>query len=357
MRTRLLVFLVAFLAALTPTAPAGAQVEREPVDFDYVAGLDELTDDHARVLRLYWAAFDRVPDVGGALFWIDRFERCQPFLDIAAFFAASPEFIDTYGELDDAGFVEVIYRNVLDRDPDAGGRAFWEARLADGASRARVLADFSWSEEFTANHPLPSDGVPGRRCIGSGGPTDGERARSFTPTEWVPFAAVNGVTLRQPSAVVELIGYHQSNHDGAQRLLPLAGSSAWTTLDDRGRDTDRRGAADIVVHPLTEIRSPVTGTVVRAGGYTLYCDYRDDYVVIDPDDRPGYEVKVLHIDGVQVRAGDRVIAGETVLAPSARRLPFASQVDRLTGQPAWPHVHIEVVDPTIPDRPSTGGGC
>ena len=58
-----------------------------------------------------------------------------------------------------------------------------------------------------------------------------------------------------------------------------------------------------------------------------------------------------------VRAGNRVVAGQTVLAPRATQLPFESQVDEVrTADPAWPHVHIEVVDPTIPDRP-TGPGC
>ena len=55
--------------------------------------------------------------------------------------------------------------------------------------------------------------------------------------------------------------------------------------------------------------------------------------------------------------GERVTAGETVLAPGPTQLPFESQVDELrTVDPAWPHVHIEVVDPSIPDRP-TPGGC
>ena len=31
--------------------------------------------------------------------------------------------------------------------------------------------------------------------------------------------------------------------------------------------------------------------------------------MIEPDERPGWEVKILHIDGVAVRAGDRVLAG------------------------------------------------
>jgi hypothetical protein len=95
--------------------------------------------------------------------------------------------------------------------------------------------------------------------------------------------------------------------------------------------------------------------VKRAGTYTLYCEYRDDYVVIEPDERPGWEVKVLHIDGVRVRAGDRVVAAETVLAPRPHKLPFESQVDEVTAPPPWPHVHVEVIDPSIPDRP--GPGC
>jgi hypothetical protein len=31
--------------------------------------------------------------------------------------------------------------------------------------------------------------------------------------------------------------------------------------------------------------------------------------------------------------------------------------DLATVAPAWPHVHVEVVDPSIKDRPTPGGGC
>jgi hypothetical protein len=111
------------------------------------------------------------------------------------------------------------------------------------------------------------------------------------------------------------------------------------------------------VDPALEIRAPVTGTVKRAGTYVLYCKYSDDFVVIDPDDRPGWEVKVLHIDGVRVSVGDRVDAGVTVLAPRPTPLPFRSQVDDDTAEPSWPQVHIEVVDPTVPNPPRPGSGC
>ena len=130
------------------------------------------------------------------------------------------------------------------------------------------------------------------------------------------------------------------------------------TLESRERLSGSRSAADVVVDPTAAIRSPVTGTVKRAGTYVLYCRYSDDYVVIEPDARPGWEVKILHIDGEQVSPGQRVEAGLTLLAPRATPLPFESQVDELrSADPAWPHVHIEVVDPSVPNVPSPGGGC
>ena len=95
----------------------------------------------------------------------------------------------------------------------------------------------------------------------------------------------------------------------------------WLTMESRDRDTDPHGAADIVVEPGREIRAPVTGTVIRAGTYTLYCDHVDQFAVIEPDARPGWEVKVLHIEGLALSKGQRVEAGVTRLAAHARVLP------------------------------------
>jgi hypothetical protein len=175
---------------------------------------------------------------------------------------------------------------------------------------------------------------------------------------WSPFATTHGVTLVHPAELVERVAFHESNHDGAREYEVAPTAAAPVVLESRERDTPGRTAADIVVAPSTAIRSPVTGTVKRGGGYTLYCKYRDDFVVIAPDAAPHLEVKVLHITGLQVRGGEHVTAGESLLASHATALPFASQVDDLaTAQPPWPHVHVEVVDPSIKDRPTPGGGC
>lgn len=180
--------------------------------------------------------------------------------------------------------------------------------------------------------------------------------RHVSSQSHVPFAIVGGVTLLHPSSSVETIGFHESNHDGAQQMEPLETAVAPFTMASRDRGTGSRTAADIVVEPGVEIVSPVTGRVLRAGTYTLYCDYRDHFVVIEPDEQPAWEVKILHFLDLQVGPGDRVDAGITVIGSGPRQLAFRSQVDDATSAPSWPHVHIEVVDPSIPDRPS-GPSC
>lgn len=168
------------------------------------------------------------------------------------------------------------------------------------------------------------------------------------------YATTGGIALHLPSAGVELIGFHQANHPGAQQQDIVAELVPSVTLPSRGRGTPSRSAADVVTDPAEAIVSPVSGRVVRAGSYVLYCRHNDEFAVIDPDDRPGWEVKVLHVHGVTVAPGDRVAAGD-VIAAGPRALPFASQVDKESADANWPHVHVEVVDPSIP--PAPGGGC
>ena len=171
------------------------------------------------------------------------------------------------------------------------------------------------------------------------------------------FAVVEGIALHYPAAIVETVGFHESGHDGS-KAWPVNGvASQWTVLDSRERDTHPRSAADVVVAPDTEIRSPATGTVVAAQTYVLYCEHSDDLLFIEPDEQPGWQVRIFHISGLEVGVGDRVEAGVTVIAPRATQLPFASQVDEQTAEPSWPHVHIEIVDPRIPDRPTATPGC
>lgn len=171
------------------------------------------------------------------------------------------------------------------------------------------------------------------------------------------FGTVGGVTLHLPAAGPAIVAYHQANHDGAQGIAPTASPVRTITLPSRARPTHRRSAADIPAPRGTPVLAPVTGRVKRAGSYVLYCRYRDDYAVIEPDGRPGWELKVLHVEGLAVRRGERVVAGETLLAAGPRAFPFRSQVDDYTPGGPQPHVHLEMVDTSIPDIPSPGGSC
>ena len=64
--------------------------------------------------------------------------------------------------------------------------------------------------------------------------------------------------------------------------------------------------------------APIDGTVIRAGSYTLYCDHTDNFVVIEPSGRPGWELKIFHFSGLQVGVGDEVIASDTMIATGGR---------------------------------------
>ncbi len=102
----------------------------------------------ARLERLYLAFFGRPADPDGFAYWLAQLEGGTSLIRIAEVFAASPEFQRTYGSLDDGEFVELVYQNVLERDPDPGGLAFWTDQLAAGRiTRGGLMALFSESSE------------------------------------------------------------------------------------------------------------------------------------------------------------------------------------------------------------------
>ena len=102
-----------------------------------------------QVYRLYLATLGREPDASGHDAWTERLLTGeQDLAGVATGFVNSPEFRATYGGLDDAGFVTLLYGNVLGRSPDAQGLANWTARLDAGMSRAEVVLGFSQSGEL-----------------------------------------------------------------------------------------------------------------------------------------------------------------------------------------------------------------
>ena len=128
------------------------------------------------IVRLYVAFFDRAPDAGGLAHWGARYRRGERLASIANRFVDSAEFRARYGGIDDREFVRLVYRNVLDREPDPAGHDYWSGRLASGAiGRGNVMTQFSESPEYVAltgtlppeapASVVPADSGHGRRII------------------------------------------------------------------------------------------------------------------------------------------------------------------------------------------------
>lgn len=104
-----------------------------------------------QVYRLYQAAFDRTPDKIGFGFWLAVSDAGQTLTAISQSFIDSAEFTDLYGaNTSNTAFVDALYDNILHRDGDATGVAFWNGVLDHGTSRADVLVEFAESMENRA---------------------------------------------------------------------------------------------------------------------------------------------------------------------------------------------------------------
>lgn len=100
------------------------------------------------VTRLYLAALGRLPDRGGLDYWTDRHRAGMRIRTIAAQFVASTEFARRYGNPSNADFVMLLYRNVLGREGDSGGIAYWTRRLDQRTiTRPDLVVQFSESSE------------------------------------------------------------------------------------------------------------------------------------------------------------------------------------------------------------------
>lgn len=104
----------------------------------------------AEVARLYLAYFLRKPDEAGYEYWVSVRQSGRSLAQISAEFVGSNEFRMRYGSLSNRQFVELIYGNVLGRNPDGGGLDYWAGTLDRGVSRGDVMVGFSESAEFKA---------------------------------------------------------------------------------------------------------------------------------------------------------------------------------------------------------------
>ena len=127
--------------------------EEEPEDSDtHEEGDHDISGGQflSALVRLYHTVFNREADSQGVGHWASVLAKGEmTFLEVAESFMASEEFQETYGELDNEAFIELLYINVLKRDADDEGMAHWLEKLESGDSlRHEILIGFSDSDEL-----------------------------------------------------------------------------------------------------------------------------------------------------------------------------------------------------------------
>lgn len=101
------------------------------------------------VARLYEAFFLRRPDAEGIAYWVDLNQQGLTLPEIAGYFADSEEFRLRYGSLSTAEYLQLVYRNVLVREPDAGGLQYWTNLMDSGQlDKGGTMTWFSEGAEF-----------------------------------------------------------------------------------------------------------------------------------------------------------------------------------------------------------------
>ncbi len=104
----------------------------------------------ADILRLYLAFFNRQAEIIGANYWIGLNSSGVSIDRISAEFAVSQEFQNTYGAVDNEGYLQILYQNVLGRQPDPAGFNYWLGLLNNGdLDRGGVVRWIANDVEFT----------------------------------------------------------------------------------------------------------------------------------------------------------------------------------------------------------------
>lgn len=223
---RVVSFVVLALVALVLPPAAVGSVESSSVDEEIGFGV---RPEEGEIERLYRAVLGRESDSGGFDFWVVRRLEGWPLERVAAHFIDSREYRDRFGGSSDASFVDLLYRNVLGRTPDRGGRAFWLDQLARGMERRRVVVLFSESPEFVS-------------LTGTVPPWYADSRPPFT----VVSSAVDESDLGESWRPGCPVGPRELVHLDLRHLVP----AGHTTV---GRLTVHRGVADEVVSIFAEL--------------------------------------------------------------------------------------------------------
>ncbi len=91
------------------------------------------------VFRAFSVVLDRRPSLNEHQAWEQRLIESGDPTDMSAFLLESSEFTDK-GELDDDAFINLLYRQALDRQPSTSRLEHWREEFAAGAPRSALAA-------------------------------------------------------------------------------------------------------------------------------------------------------------------------------------------------------------------------
>ncbi|MBW0001376.1 MAG: DUF4214 domain-containing protein [Verrucomicrobia bacterium] len=216
--------------------------------------------EHVRLVNsLYKAAFGRLADEAGLSANVRRLRTGTALEAIAEDLTRSAEFQTRHGsgQQVDGQYLTALYRDGLGREPDPQGFAHWLAKGENGATRAKVLADFAGSDEALANalQTLP-DRVPesqhqdhaqlvnslyqaalGRFADGAEFAGEVERLRSGTPLEKLAENLVDSdeFKARHGARLSVDLGYISGLYRAVFRRKPeLERLAFWLAAGDKG---------------------------------------------------------------------------------------------------------------------------
>ncbi len=103
--------------------------------------------------QMYVAYYGRPGDPGGWAWWADKFDESSNLNDALEAFGNSQEYYDSFGDLSNEQLITNLYQQLFNRDPDAGGLAFYAGWLSEGkstlASIAKQVADGAQNSDAT----------------------------------------------------------------------------------------------------------------------------------------------------------------------------------------------------------------
>lgn len=189
------------------------------------------------------------------------------------------------------------------------------------------------------------------------GPDQAAQSDAAVRPTGASFADARGLDLSPPAQNVVGYAYHESLFPTALSLSPhghpnkvdnprfnrpKAGDGPdYVVMASRGRSSGPTTGVDVVLNEGATVVAPVTGEVVDASSYRLYCQTPDKRVIIRPDESPNERVVLFHLTDLQVKEGDAVAAGVTPLGHPRVFSPHSAQYDSYIPG-GHPHVHVEV---------------